>query len=225
MMPSDRFLQLQSQLGALRAHLLPAKLEETGVYEDEERVATAALGYRVLAHAEVESYIEDRVLEAVNKARVAWENNRHVSRVSLCLVAFCGKEMALPPPSLEAPTENKKKVWPALVDIGERLTPVISAFNHRVRNENHGVKEKNLMSLLLPIGIDHSKLDPIFLAEIETFGSLRGFAAHSSSRTSVRQAVDPAEELKRVDALLPGIEAIDTLIEQLVAEIPASQSS
>lgn len=220
-MPSDRFLQLESQLGALRTHLLPAKFEETGIYEDEERVATAALGYRVLAHAEVEAYIEDRVLEAVSRARAAWENGQYVSRVTLCLIAFCGKDMALPPPSLEAPNENKRKAWPALVDIGARLTPVISAFTHRVRNENHGVKEKNLMSLLLPIGVDHSKLDPAFLAEIETFGLLRGFAAHSSSRTSVRHAVDPAEELKRVDSLLLGIRTIDTLIEQLVSAIPA----
>ncbi len=220
-MSSARFLALTSQLSALRNHLLPDPFEVTGVYADQERVATSALAYRVLAHAEIESYMEDRALEAVNAARVAWEKHGHVSRVALCLVAFCGKEMALPPDSLEAPNENKRKVWPALVNIGERLSPVLSAFYHRVRNENHGVKEKNLLALLLPIGVDHSKLDPAFLTEIDSFGSLRGVAAHSSSSTAVQQAIDPAEELKRVAALLPGIEAIDALIEELVSAIPS----
>lgn len=219
-MPSERLAQLKTQLNVLRVHLLPDPFEETGLYENAERVATSALGYRVLAHAEIESYFEDRALEVVNQARIAWDQSMHVSRVALCLMAFSGKEMALPPPSLQAPNDNKRKAWPALLDISEKLVPVISSFYNFVRNENHGIKEKNLLSLLLPIGLDPSKLDPIFLAEIESFGSVRGLAAHSSSRMSVRQAVDPEQELKRVEALIPGIEAIDGLLDQLIVDIP-----
>jgi hypothetical protein len=48
-MPSDRYLQLQAQLSILRTHLLPNPFEETGLYTDEEKVATTALAYRVLA--------------------------------------------------------------------------------------------------------------------------------------------------------------------------------
>lgn len=223
-MPSERLAQLKTQLNVLRAHLLPDPFEETGLYEDQERVATSALGYRVLSHAEVESYFEDRALEVVHRARIAWDQSRYVSRVALCLIAFSGREMALPPPSLQAPSDNKRKAWPALLDISEKFGPVISNFNNYVRNENHGIKEKNLMSLLLPIGIDPSKLDPIFLAEIESFGSIRGFTAHSSNGTSVRKAVDPEQELKRIETLIPGIDTIDELIDQLIAEIPLAST-
>lgn len=223
-MPSERFAQLETQLKELRAHLLPDPFEDTGDYSNQEQVATLALAYRVLSHAEIESYFEDRALDVVNHARIAWEKYSHVSRVALCLLAFSGKEMAFPPGSLQAPTENKRKAWPALVDIGERLTPIISCFNYHVRHENHGIKERNLLSLLIPIGVDHSKLDATFLAEIDSFGSLRGMAAHSSSRTSVRQAIDPAEELKRVETLLPGILAIDELIDLQVSAIPVTQT-
>jgi len=219
-MPSDRFVQLQAQLVTLRAHLLPDPFEETGLYEDDEKVATSALGYRVLAHAEIEAYFEDRALEVANRARTAWEKSKHISKVALCLLAFSGREMELPPESLEPPTENKRKTWPLLLDVGERLTPVIIKYTFLVRRENHGVKEKNLLSLLLPIGVDHTKLDPTFLAEIDSFGSLRGQAAHTSSRPGIRQALDPREELKRVESLLPGIEAIDTLLDGLANEIP-----
>lgn len=224
-MPSERYLQLHAQLSILRAHLLPDPFEETGLYNDEEKVATTALAYRVLAHAEIEAYFEDRALEIVNRARIAWKDHSHISRVALCLMAFSGRTMALPPDSLEPPGDNSRKAWPELLDIGKRLTSVITDFNTYVRTQNHGIKEKNLLSLLLPIGVEHLRLDPGFLADIESFGSMRGHAAHTSSRAAVRRAVDPEEEFKRVESLLVGTEAIDVLLDDLVKDIPEKDTS
>lgn len=222
-MPSDRFTQLSAQLDVLREHLLPAEFTDTGQYGDsQDRVETSALAYRVLCHAEIETYFEDRSLEAMSRAREAWDASRFVSHITLCLLAFSGKEMKAPPDSLEAPSDNLKRSWPALLDIGEKLVPAMTEFYKLVRKDNHGIKEKNLLALLLPIGIDHKQLDPIFLTEIDQYGSLRGMAAHTSSRSAVRQAVDPAEESRRIDNLLPGIAAIDGLVEALLADIPAS---
>lgn len=218
-MPSDRLPVLESQLQALREHLLPAEFEPTGAY-DNPGVYTRALAYRVLAHAEIEAFLEDRALAAVVRARDAWDKGRHVSRVILCLLAFSGKEMSSPPESLAAPTPNKQKSWPSLLDIGERLVPILSSFHKFVRTDNHGIKERNLLSLFLPIGLEHQKLDPTFLAAMESFGSLRGQAAHTSSSMSVQQAVDPAEEYKRVTDLLPGLISLDSEIEMMLAELP-----
>ncbi len=222
-MPSSRLSTLQAQLQALREHLLPDPFEPTGMYEDAG-VYTRSLAYRVLAHAEIEAFLEDRALEAVTKARAVWDSDRHVSRVVLSLVAFSGKEMALPPDSLAAPNDNKAKSWPALIDINERLIPILSAFHRLVRNDNHGIKERNLLSLFLPIGLDHQKLDPAFLVAMETFGSLRGQAAHTSTNMSVQQAVDPAVEHKRVSDLLPGLISLDTAIEAMLEELPAANN-
>jgi hypothetical protein len=219
-MASERFGQLVQQLQVLRDSLLPEGFDPTGTYDRPDKVETGALAYRVLAHAEIEAYFEDRSLEVVVAASSAWDQRSHVSRVVLCLLAFSGKEMSFPPDTLEAPSENKRKNWLAQVDIRERLSPVISSFHRLVRQSNHGVRESNILALLLPIGIEHSRIDPTFLAEIDSFGSLRGLAAHTSSRPSVRQAVDPEQELKRVDALKPGLEAIDKLIDELLDGLP-----
>ena len=219
-MASPRYQQLEEQLRILRGCLLPVEFDRTGAYEDQDGVSTRALAYRVLAHAEIESFFEDRTLEPVSRAQLVWESTRHVSHVALCLVGFSGKEMAPPPTTLEAPSDNKRKAWPALVDIGQRLLPIIATFHHHVRNENHGVKEKNLLALLLPIGVAHGKIDPAFLADMESFGALRGLAAHSSGKTTARQAVDPEAEQKRVLALMPGIAAIDSEIDALLAAMP-----
>lgn len=219
-MPSERFAQLEDQLATLRAHLLPDIFDPTGLYEQPEVISTRALSYRVLAHAEIETYFEDRTLEVVNSAREAWERKRFTSRVALCLTSFSGREMRAPPDTLQAPNENKKKAWTEHVDIDARLGPIWAAFHNYVRRENHGIKEKNLLALLLPIGLDHVKLDPGLLADLDSFGSLRGAAAHSSSRTSVKMATDPAEELRRVESLLGGIEALDADVDSLLEEIP-----
>ncbi|MDI9240773.1 hypothetical protein QLQ15_17860 [Lysobacter sp. LF1] len=219
-MPSERFVQLRDQLAALRSHLLPEAFDPTGLYEQPDAISTRALGYRVLAHAEIETYFEDRALEVANLAREAWERTRFASRVALCLTSFSGKEMRSPPDTLQAPSDNKKKTWPELIDINVRLTPIWAAFHHFVRSDNNGVKEKNLLALLLPIGIDHGKLDPNLLADLDSFGALRGAAAHSSSRTGVRQALNPADELRRVESLLVGIEPLDAEIDALLLEIP-----
>ena len=106
------------------------------------------------------------------------------------------------------------------MDIGKRLRPVFAAYNNYVRAENYGIKEKNLLSILLPLSIEPSGLDPAFLAEIDSFGSMRGHAAHISSRVGVRRAVDPKEEFNRVESLLAGIAALDALLDALASDIP-----
>lgn len=219
-MSSDRFALLESQLDDLKRHLLPVEFEATGVYEDQSGVSTRALAYRVLAHAEIEAFFEDITLAAVVRAREAWDSKGHVSRIMLCLIAFSGRGMVEPPETLVAPSANKIKSWPALLDIEEKLIPIVSEFHSFVRRENHGIKEKNLLSLLLPIGLDAKKMDPTFLTEMDSFGALRGFAAHTSTSNSVQKAVDPAEELKRVMALIPGIRSLDAEVNSLIAEIP-----
>lgn len=206
------------QLDLLRHHLLPEPFDPTGLYSEQDKISTMGLAYRVLAHAEIESYFEDRALEVVREARSAWDRGQ-VSRVALCLMAFSGREMGAPPTTLQPPSSNKQKTWPALIDVGEKFVPLTTSFYHFVRNENHGIKERNLLSLLLPIGVEHNRLDPIFLADMESFGALRGIAAHSSCATSATRGVDPEEELKRVCGLLPGIQVIDIELDALLATV------
>lgn len=215
-MPSERFRQLEGRLRELRNHLLPDPFDPTGTYENEDKVATSVLAYRVLAHAEIEAYFEDRALEAAREAYKAWNERMHVSRVALCLLAFSGREMALPPATLEAPGDNKRKQWPALIDVGERLEPAVSGYFKLVREENHGIRERNLLALLLPIGLEHTALDPTFLANMDSFGQLRGAAAHTSSRSGVRSAADPADEYNRIVSLIDGIKALDERIDALL---------
>lgn len=219
-MLSQRFQQLSCRIAELRSHLLPAEFSEVGEYaEDADQVTVRGLSYRVLAHAEIEAYFEDRVVEIAKEAIKAWKEARHLSRTLLYMVAFSGREMRRPPESLTSPTENKAKEWPTLLDPSQRLRDCVTCYVQAVQMENHGIREHNLLSMLLPVGVDCSDLDPVFITDLDSFGARRGEAAHTSSNLAqVRQGVNPKDEHARVEGLLKGLEPIDDILNNLLRE-------
>lgn len=219
MVPSLRFQQLEARVEALRGHLLPAEFSEVGHYEDSDQVTVLSLSFRVLAHAEIEAYLEDRVVEVAKGAASAWKANQALCRALLSLIAFSGRQMQLPPESLTPPSDNKVKVWPSLLDPAERIRQCVTAFIKSVQLENHGIRERNLLAMLLPVGIQHSELDPVLIADLDSFGVKRGEAAHTTSNPSVvTQALDPAGEYATVLGLIRNIEPLDAQLDGLLTE-------
>lgn len=209
---SVRFRVLCKELNRLKKQLLPS-LSPTGSYSDRQLART--LAYRVLAHAEIESYLEDRVWEAVIEAKSNWDGLGKVHRTLICLVAFSGQAMDKPPDTL-TPTKPNKTLPQEKIKISKKIDLAINCFR-RVINENHGVKEANLLALLLPIGIDSDDLDPALLATMNTFGEQRGLVAHSSA-TAYRtiRPPDPATEHNTVKQIIQGLSQVDELINSLM---------
>lgn len=218
-MSSQRFQQLSSRIAELQIHLLPAEFSDIGDYEHADQVTVRALSYRVLAHAEIEAYLEDRVVEIAKEAIKSWKQRGHLSRSLLYLVAFSGREMRRPPESLISPTENKAKDWPTFLDPSQRLRECATSYVQAVQMDNHGIRERNLLSMLLPVGVDFSDLDPVFIADLDSFGARRGEAAHTSSNPAqVRQGVNPKDEHVVVEMLLNGLQPIDEILNNLLNE-------
>jgi len=204
MAKSKEYSILTSQLANLREHLLPSKFDPTGVYSS--RKLKRAIAYRVLAHAELEAYFEGRVKEIALAALRKWKTSGTPSSVLMALLAFSGKEMECPPPSLAPPQPSQVAAWEEKKRLGKRVESAASAFFH-VINNNHGIKELNLLKLLLPIGFSVDKLDPVWLADMDSFGAARGQYAHLSSATMV---INPEDELKRIKLLLKGVQQVDS---------------
>jgi hypothetical protein len=221
-MASERFHRLKERLDILAEYLLPKEISIDGLYENEEEIFVRSLAYRVLSHAEVESYLEERAEEIAQEALREWQRSRHVSRVTLCLVGFSGGEMKRPAESLQAPNEKKAKQWPELIDVGEKLRNCVLRYVRYLRTENHGVKERDILSIVLPVGLMPIELDPNFLVEVNNFGQSRGLAAHSSTMTPhVRQGVNPGQEREQVVRVLVYLESIDRRFDELLSEARA----
>lgn len=208
---SLRFRQLTKELNRLKKQFLPRKFSEINEYSERQLALTFA--YRVFAHAEIESYLEDRVWDTVQTAKNIWDNQGKASGVLLCVIAFSGQEMEAPPDTL-TPLKGKKNLPEDKLKITKKIDIAIRCFKS-VIDQNHGIKETNLLKLLLPIGIDSDDLDKVWLLNMDTFGEERGEIAHSSG-IKTKKTPNPADELERVKQIIQELEKVDQLITNLL---------
>jgi hypothetical protein len=156
---SQRFITLEQELTNLRENFLPCQFNLTGDYSEGE--IALAVAYRVLAHAEIESYLEDRVLEIATNALQMWNAQKKTKLTLVSLFAFSGLTLDKPPDSL-TPRQQSQNLDDK-VKFDNKLGKVFNSFRTAVK-DNHGIREKNILLLLLPIGIDN------FLGTFGIFG-------------------------------------------------------
>ena len=197
--------------------LLPKDFDPTGNYSPG--VLTATLAYRVLSYAEIESYLETRALETALSAIKAWKDKRKLSKILLGLLAFSGQEIESPPNAVDLSQPTQSPSWEDKIQLSNRIESAMNVFSYAVRN-NHGIKETNMHRLLLPIGIEFHELDPVLIADLNSFAEERGETAHLSSRIyRTRQQIDPKEELARVKSIISRLINIDKAIAKLLLDI------
>lgn len=213
-MESSRYKEMISNIESLRKFLLPEFFDPTGNYEDSDRVCALAISFRVLSHAEIESYLEDRAMSATVQAWEAWSKYGIATRTALSLIAFSGTEMSAPPETLQAKQISQEKGWKEKIDIDSKLKLAITKYNNHVKRKNHGVKEENILAIFLPIGIRPEKIDQTLLADLNSFGESRGFAAHSNTKRA-QQGIDPKSEHDRVVNITTALVELDREIDTL----------
>lgn len=195
-MHTEKFIGLQSRLNKLRKVYLPRTFSPTGSYSDS--VYEKVRAYKVLAHAEMEYYFEEVALAIAQKAYRKWRSSNKASTPLLSLVAYY--EGQFPPlPELHGGNNSAK-------DINWRVNASYTSYNSQIRSSNHGIKEKNILSIFLPIGVQISEIDEDMLLALNNFGSERGLIAHST-RASTLTA--PNDALASVTDLMTYIDAFD----------------
>lgn len=210
---SARFMAMQSELSNLRNQFLPAQFDPTGAYS--VLVIAQARAYRVLAHAEVEHYLEDRAREVATNALTKWRNTGAVNRCLMALIAFSGKEMQSPPDTLAPSEPSATQRHEERLKITKRVDAASRTFFQCVK-DNHGVKERNILQLFIPVGFDDADFDPVWLVTMNSFGEKRGEAAHLSAHHTVSHPPDPKSEFDLVMDVLGGIEIVDEKLSALM---------
>jgi hypothetical protein len=189
---------LVRRLGQLRKRLLPKAFSPTGSYNMRQYDKVRA--YRLLAHAEVESFLEDRAREVANNAYNKWRADHRPRSVLISLLAFHLQQEAL----------SVQKLREVLAGIRTHTDDSVKSATQRYNimlSQNHGIRDENILRILLPLGIEPTDIDSVWLSTIHAFGTTRGETAHTSIRT--QQPPDPAGELKIVSNILGGLKKID----------------
>ena len=197
-MPSPRYAYLIGRLAELRKRLLPKVFSPTGSYYVQQYDKVRA--YRLLAHAEVESYLEDRAREVAMSAYNKWQINHRPRSVLISLLAFHLQQDGL------SAQKMKEVLAGARQHTDDSVKSANQAYN-KMLSDNNGIKEENILRILLPLGIEATDIDSVWLTTIHDFGKQRGETAHTSIRT--QQPPDPQSEFRIVSDIVVGLKKID----------------
>ncbi|BDX37813.1 hypothetical protein CYCD_11680 [Tenuifilaceae bacterium CYCD] len=199
MAKSRRLKQLLSRIAFLEQNILPAERLDGNYSKIESDLIKA---YLLLVHAEIESYFEDKAKEKVGKALNKWMASRKKSTCLKAVLAFSGNDLSY---------ENIRKADSNSIEY--RMNKSVSHYLNLV-NKNNGVKQSDILNLILPIGIELSDLDETWLNIMDSFGSTRGNIAHNS--TTVQQQLDRNTEMNRINnQILTEIVRLDELIQKI----------
>ncbi len=204
---SINYRKLILELNRLRKNLLPKKWSPTGDYSEQKR--DRARAYRVLAHAEIEFYIENILENLVKEKYDKWISKHTPSYVLSCLMISAklgwqddnGKEQGLDPVKIGLKNEND-------VSIDQLIGKVVTLYRNSIIKYNNGITQQNLRKLLFPIGIAVNSLDGTWLNNMDSYGQTRGEIAHRSRR-GLSTLPDPKSEYEAVQNLLSGLQDLD----------------
>jgi hypothetical protein len=190
-----RLRRLLSRLDRLEAHFLPRVFSLTGRYASRQHDYTKA--FLLLVHAELESYFEDTARRIVSRAEARYRRKGVCTLVlSRLLVYHHATKDDLGPVSQHA---------------------VVKAINYYFDHldKNHGIKEKNLLTIFLPLGVQHADLGSQLVNACNQLAQKRGQFAHASFKT--HQQVDPKTESDNIRKnILPELRNLESHLKKLI---------
>ncbi len=194
-MPTPKRLQrLLSRIKKLEEHFLPATFSLTGRYNRRQHDFTKA--FLLLVHAELESYFEDRARKLAMKAQARYQRSGTCTQVLSRLLVYHHA--------------TKEELGPVSAQTVQKA--VNYYFGHL--DNNHGIREKNLRTIFLPLGISHAAIDAQLIAACNQLSEKRGQFAHASFKT--HQQVDPKTERDNVRKnILPELRNLEERFKKL----------
>lgn len=189
-MPTVLLSNLRRRILQLEKSLLPA-ISPTGVYSEVQY--DQVRGYLLLCHAEIEAYLEELAVKAAEQSLSKWQRDNRVNR---CLAALM--------------LHHNKDVTPSPSTMTSHINLAVKNHIRAVRDGNHGIKENNLYSMYLPIGMDKSEVSATLLAELESLGAARGKVAHTAAK-SVQTPPDPGSIRQQVWNVVSELDDFDAL--------------
>jgi HEPN superfamily RiboL-PSP-like protein len=185
------YLALIRQVRLLSRTLLPP-VSPTARYSGSEILQM--LAFRLSAHAEVESFLEDCASHLADHYATLNNQNKLSSRVRRLLLHHSGMRDQYPPRSLTAPLPT---------NVGRKITGILNAQIDAIEG-NNGLSQKDILKLFVPLGVEISFFNTAWLDSMDRFARSRGDVAHKSWLNPSRQP-EPREERRLLVAPLLGL--------------------
>jgi hypothetical protein len=153
-----------------------------------------ARAFCVFLHAEFESYFEG-VCENLIQDAIQLLNNNSFNLVQIGMVAYSNLEDG----SSKGDAISGRKTR----DIKTRLHKIKESMIKDI-DDNHGISQKYLSKLFVPLGLTKESIDPTWVAEIDDFASTRGIFAHKTRATPLLKvgSINPIEYLRKAERII-----------------------
>lgn len=195
---SSEFTLLTSNIHKLNRTLLPVP-KTNGAYTEEEKIRIKT--FRVMAHAELESYFEHRCMRII-EATKSCTNPSARPKIISSLKCYAAKKEG---------RYNTKKLD----------SDVISDYRSKIK-DNHGVKENNIYNLCNPLGIPIEKINPALIATLDSYGSIRGIFAHNAINhvpvnPGITVILDPTTEILAISSIINNMRLLDKVFDSYLS--------
>lgn len=206
---SEEFQRLAEAINLLKMELLPQNLEDDNFAvnhlqqstEDLSRLSTQAKAFTALSHAEIEHYIESIAIKIESHAMNLWRTQQKVTTSLLNLMIFFSKKkdenIIKYDGEIRQEQRDKLRTY-----VNDQIQAVNNLFRTKV-DHNHGIKEANLYSLLIPLGLNVDVFDILWIQEVKSLAEDRGNIVHQS-RYGISQPVNPKDKFEQVYKILYG---------------------
>lgn len=202
MATSRRLKDLNREIETLRNHFLPTPFDPLGQYADAGRIQANTRAFLILSHAEIEWYIEEWARDIARTCEAKWNSTNKVTMPLAFLVSTVAEKIAVPA------TFGNPTSWDGPTELADTVTKLFPRYYKKI-NDNHGIREGNLISLLAPLGIAAAAVGATLVPNLEDLGKKRGIHAHQSAK-AVPNPPDPETEYKRVTTVLADLAVLDT---------------
>lgn len=206
-MLTKQYDHLKERFSTLRDIFLPNTFSPTGDYSDE--IFEMSRAYKVLTHAELEYYFEQIGMAIAKKAYQDWEDKEVVSKPLVALTVYYSGQYASIP--------DQKAGNNSDIRLKDRVNKAFTEYCRNVYAENNGIKEKNLLKLFLPIGIDLDSIPDDLIIASNNYGTIRGEIAHT---TRTKQNLTPEDVLAAAEDILSQVKTFDLTAETLISVEP-----
>jgi hypothetical protein len=196
-----RLSLVRRQVQLLRKQFLPDPFDPLGSYPDRARVQANVRAFLVLSHAEFESYLEDWARDIARASERVWQKSGRVTLPLAILATSLTDGISIPQQVPKTVGQDGVQMFSDLV------RDLFPGYRKRV-NDNHGIKESNVLGLFGPLGVPISAFGSTLLLNLNTLGAARGQHAHSSARAVVN-VLDPETEYKKVEDLTNDLAPFD----------------
>lgn len=171
--------------------------------------------YRVLAHAEIEAFIEYLADTALDVSAVKLSSGVVTHAAHHLVVTWSIARLRTNPARARYPYFRCAEAVAAGTSDLASFHSAIDSHREGVKN-NHGLKNANVRKLLLPVGYREEFFEPGLLDKLDDFGERRGSVAHATGVVGTTNWSSGSTELAATAALLPGLRRLEQVLPRLL---------